>query len=93
MQWKVKEKDQREDAAQTGKYHENKSLMGPLKVWGPRESIPCSLGGPGKRVMGREEGRRGKGYKEGGGGGAQDCFAVASERWEGEMGRCNVTET
>ena len=42
--------------------------------------------------MGREEGRRGKGYKEGGGGGAQDCFAVASERWEGEMGRCNVTE-
>ena len=69
-----------------------KASWGPLKVWGPRGSIPCSLGGPGKRVMGREEGRRGKGYKEGGGGGAQDCFAVASERWEGEMGRCNVTE-
>ena len=38
MHWKVKEKNQREDAAQTGKYHENKSLMGPLK----------SLGAPGK---------------------------------------------
>ena len=39
MQWKAKEKET-EDAA---KNNENKSLvlfLGPLKVWGPRGSIP-----------------------------------------------------
>ena len=39
---------EREDAAHKGKNHQNKSLMGPLKAWGPRGGFPCfPLGGPG----------------------------------------------
>ena len=37
MQWKAKDK-QREDAANI----EIKSLWGPLRIWGPRGSIPLS---------------------------------------------------
>ena len=43
MQWKVKDC---EDAAHKGKNHENKTSWGPLKVWEPQGSIPCSLSTP-----------------------------------------------
>ena len=65
--------------------------MGPLKSFGgPGEVSPVLSVG---LERGQQEGRRegeGKVIKEEGGGDAQDCFAVASERWEGERGRCNV---
>ena len=41
-----KAKVQHEDAAHKGKNHENKTSWGPLKVWEPQGSIPCSLSTP-----------------------------------------------
>ena len=37
-----KKRKQHEDAAQKGKNHESKASWGPLKIWEPRGTIPCS---------------------------------------------------